>query len=263
MTEYTLRVDTMGGMRITSARILSPPNKTPINYTTHERYRVQNNQVGQMRSSIRSCQTSSLLVTLFATLLWTALQLRNQEGSAHLETQSIERVGAPLPRQGSPWHSVASIAAFEEEFYGPRHGNALITNETNRWVLGSSPNRWPAVPVITGDGFRALADFICEPESGCDNLDVAGWVMRHGLGRIPIVYVKIDIVDVFIEKVLEPWLRRLRLRFVLVTHNGDMPAPAAGHETLLDDPLLVAWFGQNPRIVHPKLVPIPIGFRNR
>ena len=143
------------------------------------------------------------------------------------------------------------------------HGNALIANDTNSWVLEAGPNRWSAAPVITGDGFRALADFICEPENGCDRLDVASWVMRHGFGRIPIIYVKIDIVNVFIEKVVDPWLRRLQLRFVIVTHNGDAPAPAAGHEALLDDPLLVAWFSQNPRMVHPKLIPIPIGFRNR
>ncbi len=52
-------------------------------------------------------------------------------------------------------------------------------------------------------------------------------------------------------------------RYILVTHNSDYPAPREfGH--ILDDPKLIAWFGQNvENYSHPKLHPIPIGIANR
>lgn len=170
-----------------------------------------------------------------------------------------------FPQSGlvDQWLTEKQVHMFEDEFIMVNTKNIFIANETNAWILRGRPNRWPAAPVITGDGFRALADFICEPEDDCENLDLAGWVMRNGLGRIPIIYVKSDVVGMFVDKVLDPWLHRLQLRYVLVTHNGDLAAPQPEHERLLDDPLLVAWFGQNPRVLHPKLVPIPIGVRNR
>lgn len=161
------------------------------------------------------------------------------------------------------WLTEKEVQIFEDEFIMAGTNNIFIANETNAWILRGRPNRWPAAPVITGDGFRALADFHCEPENNCENPDLAEWIMRNGLRRIPIIYVKIDVVGMFVEKILNPWLHKLQLPYVLVTHNGDLAAPQPEHESLLEDPLLVAWFGQNPRILHPKLVPIPIGFRNR
>ena len=161
------------------------------------------------------------------------------------------------------WLTEKEVQMFEDEFTRAETNNMFIANETNTWILRGGLNRWPSAPVITGSGFRALADFVCEPANGCENLDLAGWVMRHGLGRIPIIYVKADAVSMFVDKILDPWLRKLQLRYVLVTHESDVAAPQPDHERLLDDCLLVAWFGQNPGVLHPKLVPIPIGFRNR
>lgn len=161
------------------------------------------------------------------------------------------------------WLTENEVQMFENEFSRVEANNMFIANETNAWILSGGLNRWPSAPVITGSGFRALADFVCEPANDCENLDLAGWVMRHGLGHIPIIYVKADAVSMFVGKVLDPWLHKLQLRYVLVTHESDFAAPQPDHERLLDDPLLVAWFGQNPRVLHPKLVPIPIGFRNR
>ena len=54
---------------------------------------------------------------------------------------------------------------------------------------------------------------------------------------------------------------RVRHNFVLATHNSDSSAPAT-FGAYLDDPKLLAWYAMNPDIVHPKLVPMPIGFAN-
>ena len=32
---------------------------------------------------------------------------------------------------------------------------------------------------------------------------------------------------------------------------------------MLESPLLVKWFVQNPSMVHPKLIPIPVGLENQ
>jgi hypothetical protein len=55
--------------------------------------------------------------------------------------------------------------------------------------------------------------------------------------------------------------------FVLVTGSADFSAPflsgtegALGPATsILTSPHLVAWFAQNPDVIHPKLIPVPIG----
>jgi hypothetical protein len=60
---------------------------------------------------------------------------------------------------------------------------------------------------------------------------------------------------------------RLTRRFVIVSGSSDLSAPllsgTAGAlewaRRALDNPLLVAWFAQNPDYLHPKIVPLPIG----
>lgn len=161
------------------------------------------------------------------------------------------------------WLTDPEVQRFEDAFSAANSTNVFIIDPANAWILKGEQNRWPSGPVITGDGFRALADFVCEPENDCADVDLEKWVIRHGFGKTPIIYVKVDFVHVFVDKVLVPSLQKLQLRYVLLTHNGDLAVPQPEYEWLLDDPLLVAWFGQNPRILHDKLVPIPIGFRNR
>uniref|UniRef100_A0A914VBJ8 Exostosin GT47 domain-containing protein n=1 Tax=Plectus sambesii TaxID=2011161 RepID=A0A914VBJ8_9BILA len=53
----------------------------------------------------------------------------------------------------------------------------------------------------------------------------------------------------------------IRYKYILITHDGDIPVPG-DYEWLLDDANLLAWFGQNIGLQHPKLFPIPIGVAN-
>ncbi len=64
-----------------------------------------------------------------------------------------------------------------------------------------------------------------------------------------VIFCKIDNI-----KSLQPALKP----YILVTHNGDMPITEE-YKYILDDPLLIRWFGINTTFVHDKLITIPIG----
>lgn len=111
-------------------------------------------------------------------------------------------------------------------------------------------NRNPSDPYISGDTFRAACDFIYDETT--PSISLKG--TRHG----STFFVKIDRIAEFFRKV-HP---RIPFPYVLVTHNGDLPAPGPCAR-YLDDPKLLAWYGQNVERSHPKLHPIPIGLANR
>ena len=62
-------------------------------------------------------------------------------------------------------------------------------------------------------------------------------------------------------------MHKITTPFVLVSGSSDFSAPLLNREDgalrsitpILDNPNLIAWFAQNPDMVHKKLVPIPIG----
>jgi hypothetical protein len=62
-------------------------------------------------------------------------------------------------------------------------------------------------------------------------------------------------------------MHKITTPFVLVSGSSDFSAPLMNREDgalrsimpILNNPLLIAWFVQNPDMVHKKLVPIPIG----
>ncbi len=64
---------------------------------------------------------------------------------------------------------------------------------------------------------------------------------------------------------------RIQHPYILITHNDDASVPGGStangsvpHDfrSFVDDPKIFAWFGQNVDLVHPKLIPIPIGLQN-
>jgi hypothetical protein len=124
--------------------------------------------------------------------------------------------------------------------------------------------RRPSAPLVTGDGFRAAADMRCEPpDDECAQVDAAGWAAARP-GAAAVIFVKQDHVDAFFARAL-PRLRAAGVRFVLVSHNSDAPAPARAEDArwLDEEPLLLGWFAQNPSRAHSKLRALPLGFENR
>jgi len=126
----------------------------------------------------------------------------------------------------------------------------LITIITSSTFL-QGKDRTPCYPYITGDAFRAYADYIYD-EDTC-NIEI------QKLKAHDVIFVKTELLDNFIKE----FHAFIEHPYILITHNSDVDIPG-NHRQFLEDSKLVAWFGQNViDYVHPKLIPIPIGLTNR
>lgn len=100
---------------------------------------------------------------------------------------------------------------------------------------------------LTGDGIRSLCDHVFdETISSFDSTAV-----QNGQK----VFVKTDYLDRYVKEI-HP---KIQTPYFLFTHNSDAPAPGK-HRALLDDPKILAWFGQNRD--DEKVIPLPIGIAN-
>ncbi len=112
-------------------------------------------------------------------------------------------------------------------------------------------DRPSSFPYIAGDTFRAHCDYIYDETGNTVKPDK----VKYG----DSIFLKTDYLKDFFTKI-HP---KIQNPYVLVTHNSDYPVPQ-GYGYMLDDPKLLAWFGQNvDGYQHPKLHPIPIGLENR
>eukprot|EP00667_Euglena_gracilis_P013038 EG_transcript_13432 len=113
----------------------------------------------------------------------------------------------------------------------------------------------PAYPLVSGDGFKFVADVQCDtkPNQRDDcNFDPA--VLRNR----SLIFVNTHDVPRLVAK-----LPQIKVHFFMITHNRDRAIPGPQGRALLESPYLLKWFGKNIEAPHPKLVPIPIGIENR
>ncbi len=111
--------------------------------------------------------------------------------------------------------------------------------------------RSSSVPYISGDSFRMCCDFKFD--------ELGAWSDPRTIEDGSIIFVKTDYLDRFFSSI-HPCISA---RYILVTHNADTCIPGSW-EGYLDDPKLIAWFGQNmEKGGHRKLHPIPIGIANQ
>ncbi|HSW72738.1 MAG TPA: hypothetical protein VLG44_04970 [Chlamydiales bacterium] len=118
------------------------------------------------------------------------------------------------------------------------------------FAVPNPPERKSQAPTISGDAFREYADYVF------DELDSS----LHPLYVKPnkTIFVKTDMLDLFFKNI-HPYIP---CKYILITHNSDLPSPGEFHE-YLNDNKLIAWFGQNyDGFHHPKMHPIPIGIAN-
>lgn len=103
---------------------------------------------------------------------------------------------------------------------------------------------------ITGNSFKACTNYFVE--NGHHNFDPK---------KVPtgsIIYIETHELEYFFKQVFP----RIPNSIKLITHNSDHPAPG-NFINYLDNPKIIAWFGQNPNIIgHPKFYPLPIGIAN-
>lgn len=72
-----------------------------------------------------------------------------------------------------------------------------------------------------------------------------------------IIFAKVEYLDYFVSAIL-PFLNE---KFILITHNGDMSS--GNNNTILNNNLLVKWYGQNMNNISNKTHGIPIGLMNK
>ncbi len=126
-------------------------------------------------------------------------------------------------------------------------------------LMGAEEKRGVFVPhceqgdsYISGDGFKEICDFAYDKTNSFDPL-----LVREG----ELVFVDRDMLRSFFSKV-HP---RISHRYILVTHNGgyrkggSIPGP---YYLFLNDEKIIAWFGSNPTLKHPKLVGLPLGLES-
>jgi len=119
--------------------------------------------------------------------------------------------------------------------------------------LKASTERFASFPYITGDGFRALADFLFVETTDDSELPLIIKNFKDGQK----IFVKTELLSKFFT-VLHPQLKN----YILITHNSDV-SPGKFVE-FLDSPKLIAWFCENcdTYVHHPKFFYLPIGTTN-
>lgn len=112
------------------------------------------------------------------------------------------------------------------------------------------PGRASSAPFISGDTFRAFADYVY------DELDIT--LDPKTVQPSSVIFVKTDLLGDFFTHI-HP---HIPVRYILLSHNSDHLAPGP-YAPFLNDPKLIAWFAQNyDGTNHAKMHPIPIGIAN-
>jgi hypothetical protein len=105
---------------------------------------------------------------------------------------------------------------------------------------------------ISGDAFKKYCDFVYEKATSFDPFQV-----QEG----NLVFVDNDLLQEFFST-MHP---KIPHRYVLVTHNGNYlkgRATPGRYYLFLEDDKILAWFGSNPNIKHPKIVGLPLGLES-
>lgn len=163
---------------------------------------------------------------------------------------------------GTASHTQETVAKVDEEksVNSPspaKQDLSLWATRSNQTVCYSG-ERQASLPLVSGDGFRCMADAIFDETT--NHKLVSQWTELSVLDRPPIIFVKADLLGKFIRKYHE----RISSQYILVTHNSDVSLPTPRWKRLLEDPKLLFWFAQNTDIAHhDKLTTIPIGLSNR
>jgi hypothetical protein len=109
--------------------------------------------------------------------------------------------------------------------------------------------RFSSFPYVTGDTFRAACDYVVDETKIPFEPDKVNFAAT--------IFLNAELMDYFFSE-LHP---RIAQPYILVTHNSDKAIPGF-FVKYLQDPKLLAWFGQNVGLIHPKMIPLPIGIAN-
>jgi hypothetical protein len=124
-----------------------------------------------------------------------------------------------------------------------------LESAVSRTLLKALRRRPSSAPFVSGDSFRAIADYVFEQGK---------LTRRRGRERngAPVVFVRSVEVRSFFSDAAES----IDGHYVLVTNNGDENISRA-HLDLLDD-RVIHWFAQNALVRDERITGIPIGLEN-
>jgi len=71
-----------------------------------------------------------------------------------------------------------------------------------------------------------------------------------------IFFIKMSYIQFFINNIL-PYIKN---KFILITHNGD--EPSGNYKNIINNPLLIKWYGENMTVISEKTECLPIGLEN-
>ncbi len=117
------------------------------------------------------------------------------------------------------------------------------------FIKHSSNPRPSSYPFITGDGFRNFASYIYD--------DTSKNIIPEKVKEKDIIFVG----DGHIKKFLTEIHPKIKTNYILITHNGD--AIIDQEVFNLTDHKILKWYGINPLIDNPKVVPLPLGIENK
>ena len=132
---------------------------------------------------------------------------------------------------------------------------------------------------ITGEKIQSLCDVTISTKTitnyhGSENIKTKELIEIPELDGFKLGYFEADnfknlekYKKIFVYTHLIPYFKkyiapRLDSKYILVTHNSDHEI-SINDLALLNQPNLVAWYGQNVTFSHDKLYPLPIGLQNK
>ena len=128
---------------------------------------------------------------------------------------------------------------------------------------GQLHDRRHSFPLITGNGFRMLADFYVDNDGDIDIVESKMLAKHPPLRQSDAVIVFVGNMDDTLPAFLKRGIvQRSQRQVVLVVHNGDNDGIDPQHP-VLQEANLAAVFTTNCVGSHPKVTCIPIGLENR
>lgn len=102
---------------------------------------------------------------------------------------------------------------------------------------------------LMGDHYKQLAEHVLDDTSTFNPANV-----KHG----DIIFVQTN----YLPQLFKDYRPHIKNKYILVTHNSDWPLQGQC-KAMINDPLMISWFGKNPHFEHKKLHPIPCGLLPR
>jgi hypothetical protein len=109
--------------------------------------------------------------------------------------------------------------------------------------------RRSSAPFLSGDTYRAMADFAFDETADCDPAAIT---------EGSLVFVAAKRLTEFEEHALP----KVAGRFVLISHQGDEIIDWR-YSRIAENPMILHWYAQNCVLEHPKVTPLPIGLEDR